>query len=1201
MRRFLFLVPALALLAPACGVARTVRPDWTCYPIFEKGAAFSVESRSAEEFVIRAKRLDVSFGKTGALAIANVNREMWTHNRFVMEVRSLNGKRVGVGVTVSHPGDGGKTVMSSAPGLEVSGRAWRQVVFGLDTDFGLGDRNIKIVQLKIGAWVGHWKSGEEGGIEVRGVRLVGPSEVAATSVWRPGDTFESVPTGDGAAGARRKRFRGALAPQVGDALKVFFAFDNEDIVDSFSVRRKFFDRQQYGGFREKLLEHLDGQAVVTTNLAEAGAIVYSRCAKDPELAAAIAQAVTERGVPLYAASEVIDPEIEAILPCALSHDAPEDLPARARIVAADQQCFRRALAADLSDAAFGIYRTCRAKPDATTLLAFANGTPAVVEGIAGKGRVLYSMVAIGQSLVPGKESPDAFFVRLLGHLTGRTLPERPRVAVGADAEGWRSGIGEGMFGRFGWEIGSGLLVESVGARLAVKHGSQGYAFSVPSGSEADPARGRAENGGRRVTFAGDRADPLSLGGEVAVDGAPAFRVDMSLAYPGVRWQFRRKVAELHLVNLNAFAYVPVGGGRVVSLETEEIPADGWSAPWLLLYNGSEQDAPLLLVLQRRPARIEVMRRGAAVEGLRFVAQGEKAGVFTPTWIYGAATCDTTGWTRDVPEEAKARTRRWAPSALAYPIRCRERFRIDRAKGRVEIRARYGYIRSADDWDTPPRPYAPVSPVAWAMRGALFETEDDVRSTGLVTGFGDFAVRDGATEVRYSLRLQEPDLSALPHVKGFAEVDAVANGHFEHGVRFTCGGGIKVDYAKDKGSYAAGRVPAARNCNMHGQLLGLCQVSSHPFVLTEGNRRLMRRRLTWRMLEPLETMTYKMACRWRREPTSGVDYAIYMNSPRDISTRYSPETYGSKIIYGDSNETTMMILDVVRRLEDQYGQAGLAKANWDTLSRYVPSFPLADEDWAMMASGCLEWGGSGSIDMLNCEFAAMQRLARLAELAGDEEMREQALYRAARKACPTLARLRMLDYFTRHGLLSNAAVWRASVGYNEEGATFQVRTRPVHEMDLFDMSQGIPRDLVALYGRQGWAELRRDYFPHVRTATVGKGLKYATAAVLAIGDDLKPDELRARLDACLADEKTNARLQRDWPGMTTGYYAEHVLNRLANAPVLSACRSLYLHDATYDPATGKLTLDVTPNEGAELSVSGKPVSLDSAGTRQTLSL
>mgnify|MGYP004654966265 CR=1 FL=1 len=54
---------------------------------------------------------------------------------------------------------------------------------------------------------------------------------------------------------------------------------------------------------------------MTTNLDEAGAIVYATCRKNAALALRIAARVTEGGVPLYATTEVMDPEIEAILPC----------------------------------------------------------------------------------------------------------------------------------------------------------------------------------------------------------------------------------------------------------------------------------------------------------------------------------------------------------------------------------------------------------------------------------------------------------------------------------------------------------------------------------------------------------------------------------------------------------------------------------------------------------------------------------------------------------------------------------------------------------------------------------------------------------------------------------------------------------------------------------------------------------------------
>ena len=239
---------------------------------------------------------------------------------------------------------------------------------------------------------------------------------------------------------------------------------------------------------------------------------------------------------------------------------------------------------------------------------------------------------------------------------------------------------------------------------------------------------------------------------------------------------------------------------------------------------------------------------------------------------------------------------------------------------------------------------------------------------------------------------------------------------------------------------------------------------------------------------------------------------------------------------------------------------------------------------------------------------LPKLARLAEIAGDAAVRDEALYRAARRACPTLARLRMLDYFTRKGLLLKPSVWRASVGYNESGAVFQPRKRPVNDIDLFEMSQGIPQDLISLYGRYGWTELRRDYLSCARQAEGGAGLNWTVSvAVLcgacsshagavepvivtgrpavAIGDALPADELRQRLDRCVASEKLNARLKKDWPGMNTGYYIEYVLHRLSGSPAITDCRDVYLHNATYDPAKGIVRLDVTPGRAAALAVAG----------------
>ena len=1193
------LFAALAAALCAAPLLAAPRPVWSRYVIAEKGGDFSVESLSKDAFIIHAKRTDASVPKTGALAIANVERDVWTHNKVALAVRSLNGKRVEVAVTVSHPAADGTVKMSTPPSVAVSGRAWREIVFALDQDYRLGDRSIRIKQAKIGAWISHWKSGEEGGIEVKDFRICGPDEVVVPTVYGTNDTFRSVP-------ARGR----ALAPKPRpDALKVFFAYDNEDVRDSISTAKKgLVDKQQFGGFGDVLLAHLDGKARQVADLAQADVVVYSRCRPDPELAAAIARRVRDDGVPLFAASEVCDPEVEALLPCAIGHDAPQDLPRRARVTFADAG-HPLAARGGLNDAAFGIYRTVSAKPGASVVMRFADGTPALVEGRAGKAKVLYSMLATGSSLVPGKESPDAFFVRALAYLSGRDLPERARPPAAPDAQGWYAGVGEGSFGRFGWEVGSGLLVEDVGSRLSVRRGGAVYEFAFPRTAEE-------EKRGRAFRFAGDRVNQLGLGGELTIDGRPAARVDMSLGYPGVRWEIRRPKVNLHLRNILAYAAVPLKDGvKVFDVASgASIPAQGWAAPWILLFSGAEKDAPLLLVFQRRLARLDVMRHGDAIQGLSLASAGAPLGVVVPTWPYGSAPVDTSRWASGVPADALTRVKLWYPRAFRYPVDCRERFRLVPEKGRIAVRSDYTYAEAADDWHTPSKPYAPVPPTAFALadtvpasparldarfEGTIVRPEPGVRGRGLATRLGEFADLDGSSRVVWALPLPVPDLGFLPHALGFPEYERIANEQFAAGATFTCGGGVKVDYLKDKRNSC--RNPAVWTLNMHIHLLGLCKCTPNPFVYSPENRRLMRRRLTWRFLEPLETMQYRMACRWRREPVSGSVYAVYMNSPRHISTRFEPEEYGSKVIHGDANETVRMIFACLQTLEDRMGQHGIVKANWDAISRHVASYEMLIDDWAYLASGCIESGGPASYDMLNSEYACLATLARLAEIAGDEGVRAQALYRAARRICPTLARLKMRDYYERTGQLDTPGKMRAATGFNEQGACFQPRGGRVRDCDLFDMSQGMPQDLLALYEWYGWGELRDDYFADVRAADPS-GFNYIMAAVAAADPDAKSDKLAATLAACAANRGLNKGLPTDWGAMVTGSYMEYVLARLAGSPRLSDCRAVDLHDATWDPKARRLKLSYTPGPGARLAIrpSGsaeRTLPVTPAGTRR----
>ncbi len=274
-----------ALVCACVGTAVAAkRPDWVLYRINDRAADYRLESIDRSAFRLSATRRDAP-GKTMALAIADVNRGTWTHDKIVFSVRSLDGRAARMNVAVSYA-DGAKTPMRNAPGVVVSGRNWTDQVLSLDNDFGLGDRAIQIRQVKISLNPTDFPVGASGGIEVAGFRVCGPNEARTSAAYREGDTFVAVP---------------AQAPPPlrvrPDALKVFFAFDNEDVVPSRSRRKKgLLDEQQYGGFREILLERTDGAAVVTTNLDEAGAIVYASCRTNAALARLIAARVTGGGV-----------------------------------------------------------------------------------------------------------------------------------------------------------------------------------------------------------------------------------------------------------------------------------------------------------------------------------------------------------------------------------------------------------------------------------------------------------------------------------------------------------------------------------------------------------------------------------------------------------------------------------------------------------------------------------------------------------------------------------------------------------------------------------------------------------------------------------------------------------------------------------------------------------------------------------------
>ena len=1137
---------------------------WTMNTTNTIGGVHRLREFSAGRFDVWGRRgkAHLKFAQTDILR--RVDRDMWTQEMFVFSCRSATGRLIRVTPLVE-VSCGKSNRLYRAEKIIWRGNQWRNFSFPLNKLFPLGDTGVKVTRMGFTIDVENWNPGERGWVELKNIRICKEGEVSFSG--NVAEDFIKVVSS-------RPPHRFAARP---GALKVFFAFDNEDLVDSVHERSGRRDPQQDGGFRERLLEHLDGTIAWTQRLEDADAIVYSRARADPSLATNIVRAVRERGIPLYAASIVADPEIRAILPCSLEKRDPAGFAPRRRIVAAEKS----GLSEGLSTATFGVYRACTAAKDANVLLSFDDGTPALLEGRCGKGRVIYQMTAIGQTLLPGKKAYDAFFARVIGRISGRTIPEAPcSESAFALGDGWFRGIGAGTFGRFGWEIGSGLLVERLGNTFRVSHGDSEYSFR----SHADRTALK-----REMTFDGDSVSPLSFGGKIAVNGRSFARFDGSLAFPGTRWEIYEEHIDMDVSGpLKKIAVPTVSGVVVVDALEGKLPHPSqWSEPWLLMFDGTEKTAPLAVIMSKRPDSAGIIVEDGAPAAVSFRRKGG-AGTFVTLWPYGAATVDTSGWAvQGVSSEALGRIRFWCPRAFSYPYALDEKFRVSSDGKRFEIVDTFRYRRTPNDWNIVPEAYASVPPLARLMSD-MFSTRDRVEPR-FATKFGDFADVAGRESVTWSLPVPRPDLSLLPRTLAFEKYRAMADTQFRHAVKYSCGGRTPLDgrtLAFPRGRHK----PTSYNLDMHTMLLGMCRCLPNPYSYDAENRKSMYRRARLREMEPLEVAPYKMAVRYRREPFTGYPYTIYMHSWRNIITSFDPPNLGSTTMYGDSNETVRMILATMQMCADRHGQRDAVIANWETLRRLVPSYTFALDDWLVMCAGCIEdWAVSG-IDMLNTEYGTMCSLARLAEIAGDKDLETVALYMAARRAIPTLARFRLPAYFLSRGFVKNREHFAYSDGFGESGPSMhQCRPgRRVCEVDLYDMSQGIPQDLISLYDRYAKRAIRDNYIPVVRAATRKEGFNYIMCAILALGGDVPESEMIEKMEMVAADAGFERFLRSDWPGMDTGSFLEFVFAKYRSTPRITDCRDMDLHDAWYDPASGMFGFEATAGERGVLEIGGKRV-------------
>ena len=237
------------------------------------------------------------------------------------------------------------------------------------------------------------------------------------------------------------------------------------------------------------------------------------------------------------------------------------------------------------------------------------------------------------------------------------------------------------------------------------------------------------------------------------------QVNASIAVPAMRFSFSDSVLSLRLnpgLQAEHLAFPTKDGVKIVSsLE----PYDGAgilydrakhgdiTEPWALLFWGPANQAepvPLLIVLEKQPEKLSTEANGGVIDGV----YNGPAGSLTIMPIAGFKRFkkgELSDWhKKGVPEDVLAACRTWSKLLQVYPVACQERFRLDEAKGVVEIHDRFDYLENHGDWKTEKEYFAPISPLILHARKCRYPITLDgqVVTTDLLTGYGKYAYIQG---------------------------------------------------------------------------------------------------------------------------------------------------------------------------------------------------------------------------------------------------------------------------------------------------------------------------------------------------------------------------------------------------------------------------------------------------------------------------
>ncbi len=1105
-------------------------------------------------------------------------------------------------------------------------KTWKTIIMGLDSHFNLSDALWDVKQIKF-----HLRGGQNPNgftsAEVRNVRIVPASELGPEGLEYQVRMPPSL----------KERLHSDAPPLV----RVHFDLDNEDrgaFIPQDPNGNGLREKNFHDGFRGFLLRGVDGchqgqgceflspddtrffQLVDDPALADV--IVYSRAMAAPDIPH------VHPNKPMLVFGNVADADVREALPVTVTYLSPNDYAKRQRVRPVISHPL---LDGDvISDAAFGKYAEITVKDGARRLLDFADGSPCVVEG----DHVLYAATGIGAQLLPDSFFYDRFLLKAILYLAGKpeAFPALDALkhqlqAREAEAEqqciaeilqeaglkdsrdNWQMGMSKNNFGRFGYQPTGQLLCAALRKDMAIENGAVAFRMDFTEQPVPDePPSIIMED----VSWTGRRFRICNQGNRL--------QMQISLLLPFVRYAQTPRQLFLALEGTVHVAVIEDGKGRRnVRLASSPLlynkARDGaLKRPWLLLYGEEDEAVPLQVVFSRNPLQLQARFSDDGLEGIDITFAQDDAEILCG-WPWGTAPQATRTWPQKLPQVVVRKLDTQAKLALNYPDGCDEIFRIAPDGRHIQILQRTRNRHIANDWDVPPFPHALMPPLmAFALKErivasndrkyALVAIKDSLTDMETPTRFGPSLMALGRSTLSYFLPL--PNTQADIVTGGFASTDdpwiQEANAAIKNGVRWSWGGGAPFELLSFD-SPMGNR--GGENISPFTWQYGLSTALQGYFLLDDEAKAALRRRVSARFTEPLDQYQYKYMARHRMEPFTGLAYPVLFRSIFRLGVNAPPDE-GTQCNYADCNEASVLMTWIAELLADRFGMTSLVKANWPFL-KYAASHQKVMDDWAYHAASCREDGAGAWIDMLNGEYSGMVCHARLTAIVGDTKEERDALYRAAKRMVPTLARLRFHHWLGEpDDPKSPQRLHSVILGFGDDGCKTYPIPIPINgnstqAMDLFDFSEGAPGSLFRLYDAWALPEIHH-YLRNFALPAMAKpeGFLGAERVLQVLGYFTAPYmEWEAWSNQSI--ESNRRRWHKDWVGIAAGYPLALLLHRKFNAPLLSVCQQVKIEDLRFDVASRELNLTVTATEKSimeiptpqQLIVNGMPVAINAS--------